>query len=264
MIFISIPVLVVDGQMKFYLGLHQPSDTYHIGVPYIISVKRLLSRKKMIYGDWLMDSGGFTELSINGFYTTNLKQYVEIINRFCPNGAFAQDWMCQKTILRKTGKSIREHQKLTTKSFLDLEQSIGERAIPVLQGFYGQDYIRHVEDYLREGVKLERTFGLGSVATRSRVDMPENIVCGIKQRFPKIKLHGFGLKVASFKRPLLVKNLDSADSMAWSFDARWTKGKRGIVNRNNWKVALEWREKVLNQIEDTKGKKNYQGKLFFI
>ncbi len=47
--------------MRFFTGLHQPSDAMHFDSAFI-SVNRLRSRKgPFVVGDWIMDSGAFTE-----------------------------------------------------------------------------------------------------------------------------------------------------------------------------------------------------------
>lgn len=53
--------------MKFYLGLHHPSDAEKIKFPVFMSVNVLANRKKPLdHDDWIMDSGGFTAISKHG------------------------------------------------------------------------------------------------------------------------------------------------------------------------------------------------------
>lgn len=61
--------------MKFFVGLHQPSDARHFGCV-CISVNRLRSRKRpMQVGEWMLDSGAFTELSTHGKWRTGIRMY---------------------------------------------------------------------------------------------------------------------------------------------------------------------------------------------
>jgi hypothetical protein len=215
----------------------------------------------------LLDSGGFTELSKYGRYKVSLDEYVGVIQRLDPVGAFCQDWMCEEKVMRKTGSNIRVHQWNTLGGFLELEQKVGDKALPVLQGYKRDDYLRHLEDYVRAGVGFERLFGLGSVCRRSKTSIPESIICSLREACPEIKLHGFGLKITAFKRPLVINNLHSADSMAWSLNRRLKSGKieRGtLIGKNgkkSWEIALEWREKVMEGVEKTKNIERYQGKI---
>ncbi len=49
--------------MRFFTGLHQPSDAPHFDAAFI-SVNRLRPRRAPLRArDWIMDSGAFTEIS---------------------------------------------------------------------------------------------------------------------------------------------------------------------------------------------------------
>lgn len=53
---------------KLYVGLHQPSDAQHFDAAFV-SVNRLRNRKSdFVVGDWIMDSGAFTEIATHGRY----------------------------------------------------------------------------------------------------------------------------------------------------------------------------------------------------
>src|SRR6187399_1551448 len=99
--------------MKFYVGLHQPSDAKHFDRAFI-SVNRLRARKKPLgAGAWIMDSGAFTEISRHGRYRHSVAEYAAEIRRWsCDKSlvaAVAQDWMCEPFIVEKTGLSVAEH-----------------------------------------------------------------------------------------------------------------------------------------------------------
>lgn len=48
--------------MRFFCGLHQPADAKQVS-PSFISINRLRNRKSQFaVGDWIMDSGAFSEL----------------------------------------------------------------------------------------------------------------------------------------------------------------------------------------------------------
>jgi hypothetical protein len=54
--------------VRFFTGLHQPSDARHFDAAFV-SVNRLRTRKTpFAVGDWIMDSGAFSELSLHGRY----------------------------------------------------------------------------------------------------------------------------------------------------------------------------------------------------
>ena len=68
--------------MRFFTGLHQPSDAKHFDSAFI-SVNRLRKRKGPFeVGDWIMDSGAFTEISTHGHYRHNVDEYASEIRRW--------------------------------------------------------------------------------------------------------------------------------------------------------------------------------------
>lgn len=107
--------------MRFFTGLHQPSDAKHFDAAFV-SVNRLRTRKgPWTVGDWIMDSGAFTEISTYGGYRHTVAEYAAEIRRWATNGrllaAVAQDFMCEPFIVRKTGLSVAEHQRLTIERY---------------------------------------------------------------------------------------------------------------------------------------------------
>jgi hypothetical protein len=206
--------------MKFYIGLFDPPHIEKLRIPYMMSVRRLMNRKSTVWGeDWLMDSGGFTELSLRGKYEISEDEYIETIQRFRPTIAFCQDWMCEAPIIAKTGLDIKTHQHLSLVSYLSMKERT-PRVAPVLQGYELEDYVIHAEVYEKAKVKMNQVFGIGSICRRSTTDTPVKIILALKKRWPNIKLHAFGLKTTAFKDADVVRNLWSADSLAWSFWGR--------------------------------------------
>lgn len=58
-----------------------------------------------------------------------------------------------------------------------------------------------------------------------------------------LRLHGFGLKTASLADARIRALLESADSMAWSYGARFS-GR----NQNDWQQAKIWTDNILKAI----------------
>lgn len=245
--------------MKFYLGVHKPCHTKVIHpVPFMMSVRRIQTRKKHIWGDdWLLDSGGFSELQINGCYTISEEEYVEVIMRHRPKLAFCQDWMCEDIMLEKTGLTILDHQQRTLDSYLSLSEYT-PRIAPVLQGMELEEYLHHASMHESWGVDMSQVFGLGSVCRRSTTIAPVDIVVGIKEHYPMMKIHAFGVKTDAFKHMRLLDNLYSADSMAWCM---W--GWRNPQScddcpyerrqcRNCIQCGLMWHANVIRTIENTR------------
>lgn len=232
--------------MRFFLGLHQPSDAQRVSFPAFVSVNRLRDRvSDFQVGDWIMDSGAFTELSTHGHYRHDVSEYAEQVNRWarCGNmlAAVAQDYMCEPFIVEKTGLSVAEHQIRTLQRYMALTAMTPHYVMPVIQGFSLADYTRHIDQYrglLQQGAWA----GVGSVCKRNGdPSQIEYILRGIKAKRPDLRLHGFGLKTLALARPAIFNMLHSADSMAWSYAAR----KQGR-NANDWREG----ERFAVEIQD--------------
>lgn len=223
--------------MMFYVGLHQPSDSGRVARAFI-SVNRVRGRKKPVAGEWIMDSGAFTELATYGRYRHGVEEYAAEVNRLAAINSglktvVSQDWMCEGWMLEKTGLTVADHQRLTIERYDDLLALIrGVDLMPVLQGYLVHEYLAHIEQY---GDRLKRGMhvGVGSVCKRNGSPAQiEAVLTAIKIRRPDLRLHGFGLKTTALGSGLVRECLHSADSMAWSFAAR-----RQGRNANDWREA---------------------------
>lgn len=233
--------------MRFFTGLHQPSDAQHFDAAFV-SVNRLRNRKGPFpVGDWIMDSGAFTEISTHGHYRHDVASYAAEIRRWKGNGnllaAVAQDYMCEPFILAKTGMTIQQHQQLTIERYdALLAEDTGVYIMPVLQGFLPEQYVRHMVNYgprLKPGMWV----GVGSVCKRN--GDPRSVAAvlhAIKLARPDLRLHGFGLKTTALADPLIRSLLETADSMAWSFHAR-INGRSG----NDWREAVRWTNNITSR-----------------
>ena len=230
--------------MRFFVGLHNVKDAQHFDAVFL-SVNRLRTRKApFAVGDWIMDSGAFTEISTHGYYRHSPKQYADQIHRWGGNGnllaAVSQDFMCEPFILAKTGLTVAEHQKRTIDRYVALTRSCtGVEIMPVLQGYHPDDYAAHIEQY---GALLTcgKWVGVGSVCKRnSNPRAIEDVLLAINGARSDLKLHGFGLKITSLSSGRVVQLLHSADSMAWSFHARM-HGRNG----NDWREAETFCQKI--------------------
>ena len=230
--------------MRFFTGLHQPSDARHFDAAFV-SVNRLRDRKgPFAVGDWIMDSGAFTEVSNHGRYRHSVAEYAEQIRRWSKNGnllaAISQDYMCEPFILAKTGLTVQQHQANTIQRYdALLAENTGVYIMPVLQGFEPEQYVRHMVDYGRR-LTPGMWVGVGSVCKRNGDPRAvASVLHAIKLARPDLRLHGFGLKTTALANPLVRSLLHTADSMAWSFAAR-----RQGRNANDWREAIRWTEAI--------------------
>jgi hypothetical protein len=231
--------------MRFFTGLHQPSDAKHFDAAFI-SVNRLKKRKSAFeVSDWILDSGAFTTILTHGDYPESVEVYAAEIKRWSKNGnllaAVAQDYMCEAHMLKITGKTILEHQQLTIERYDALMKCdvCGAYIMPVLQGYSPADYVRHIEMY-GDRLKHGAWVGVGSVCKRNGDPRAiEAVLMAIKAVRPDLRLHGFGLKSTALSSWIVRELLFTADSMAWSFAAR----KQGR-NANDWREAKRWTERI--------------------
>lgn len=250
--------------IKFYLGTHQPSWLATAGVPLFVSHRRLAGRRTLprAIAGWALDSGGFSELSLFGEWRTTPEEYVAAVRRYDREigeleWAAPQDWMCEPIMLAKTGLGVAEHQLRTVANFRRLqklwyaETDDESPFMPVLQGWSTKDYLDCAFRYAAEGVDLcdYPLVGLGSVCRRQATAEIGEIVAAVRNAIdPELPIHGFGVK----KRGLLTygDDLETADSMAWSFDARRLAsplpGCKGHKNCANCLVyAQQWRSDIV-------------------
>lgn len=242
--------------MQFLLGTHRPNWLASMTIPLFVARQSLAPRKTLprALGPWSLDSGAFSEITLRGGWTVSAATYADEVRRFRDEiggmqWAAIQDWMCEPFALKRTGLTVTEHQQRTVDSYLDLRDLAPDLPwAPVLQGWATGDYLRHVELYDRAGVDLRRAsvVGLGSICRRSQSADIIRLVYRLSDL--GIRLHGFGVKTGGLRS--IAHRLASADSMAWSFQARRAKRRLdGCVGHQNCancpRYALMWRERVL-------------------
>jgi hypothetical protein len=243
-----------DGPL-FWLGAHHPRWLATVGVPLMVSRRSLAGRNSLPRAAeaWVCDSGGFTELSLNGSWTVPAHVYAREARRFADEigrmtWAAPQDWMCEDAILAKTGLTVAEHQARTVGNYLDL-MAINDTLpiIPVVQGQTVADYERCMVLYDRAGIDLaaQPLVGVGSICRRQSTAEAAAIIATLAEA--GLALHGFGLKLDGLAAS--ADYLTSADSLAWSRDARWNPPLDGhthasCANCVHW--AMRWRERVLD------------------
>lgn len=211
---------------------------------------------------WALDSGGFNELAKRGRWRMTAAEYIEGVTRLrdevgmldfaCP-----MDWPCGPPVLAATGKDVEYHLRATVDNMVELlAEAPGLPWAPVIQGWDLEDYHRHIELYDDAGINLDRfdTVTVGSVAARQGDPIAVAIFRTIKTDYG-LPIHGLGVKRSGLKQ--YADALQSADSMAWSFEARFTFGPKldacagkhdRCMDCLDW--ALAWNEEILRIIDD--------------
>jgi hypothetical protein len=191
-----------------------------------------------------MDSGAFSTIAMHGGYPAPVDEYAAQIRRWKSNGnllaAVAQDYMCEPSMLAKTGLTVAEHQRLTVERYDALLRcETGCYILPVLQGYQPEEYVSHIRQY---GMRLAHGawVGVGSICKRNGSPRAIlDVLIAIKTERPDLRLHGFGLKTIALSNGTIRALLETADSMAWSFAAR----RRGS-GANDYREAEKFRDSV--------------------
>lgn len=253
---------------ELILGVHIPQWlTIQDRPTLMVSITRMPKYKQIIANaPWVLDSGGFTELAIHGGWRSTAKQHADNVRRISTSStnmrwASPQDWMCEPSMLKKTGKTVQEHQTLTINNFIELRQLAADLPIiPVLQGWVQADYHRHADQYAARGINLETEpiVGVGSVCRRQGTIEATQIFRTLADR--GLSLHAFGLKMQGLKTSAGI--VKSSDSMAWSYSMRKQRLTCGRLNTrtgvpipscaNCLHAALDWHTRAVNESSNTR------------
>lgn len=260
----------------FYLGTHHAGWLWRNDVqtpagqrpPLFVSRRRLTRHKhpKRAQGPWALDSGGFTELTQNGTWTTTAHTYIQEVRRWSDQigqlqWAAAQDWMVEPHIRKLTGRSLDRHQQHTVTNYLTLKWLDNQLPfIPVLQGHNlpnqhpADSYLRCWDRYHKAGIDLEHQLeggqipvvGIGSVCRRQHTNQAHQIVERLAAAGLAGHMHLFGAKTTGLAN--YGHLISSADSLAWSYTARREQtqldGCTHTDCRNCIRYALQWHHKV--------------------
>ncbi len=245
------------GRITFYLGTHEPSWLARSRVPLFLSRRRLARQKTAPVARcrWALDSGGYSELALHGRWKTPAKRYAEEAQTYRRDvqrldWAAIQDWMVDDATLKRTRKSVREHQRRTLESFLELRALAREVPwIPILQGRDLREVFSHLDLYLDAGVEAAAApvVGLGSVCRRQADREVHEIIARLTGM--GLRVHAFGLKTTGLRH--VGHLLASADSMAWSYRARRWPAMPGCTHvrcSNCFDYAMQWRRGLMRSM----------------
>lgn len=258
--------------MQFYLGTHRPEWLSRCDVPLMVSDTTLRERRTLprAAGTWVLDSGGYTEIARHGRWREPAAGYAARVARYAAEvggltWAAPQDWVCQPWAITGgqmgsqsfvgTGLSVAEHQTRTVASLLELRAlaAPGVHFIPMLQGGTAGEFAGCAAAYAAAGVDLaaEPVVGIGSVAGQQGDPARVGPILAAVAEAGVTRVHGFGFKIKGLRR--FAWALASADSMAWSFDARMgtrlpTCTHRAAKCGNCLAYALRWRAHLLDTI----------------
>lgn len=234
-----------NQNFRFYVGLHQPSDAHHF-TRCCIHIGRLERRRKSLdCQELLIDSQAFMKLKLHGRYPESPEAYAGKVERAAQLAqrvtAVTEDYMCEPFVLNRTGLTLADHQRLTIERYDAIRAALDSRIelMPVLQGYHPREYVDHIRQYGRR-LPFGAWVGVGSVCKRNSDPAAiRAVLLAIKAERPDLRLHGFGVKRTALASPTVRALLWSADSMAWSLNAR----KNGR-SANDWRGARRFADEV--------------------
>lgn len=261
--------------MKFYIGVNQYQQLSWVEKHFIYSYQLARRRKHpwMVPDrlNWIMDSGSFSELKMNGKYTFTPQEYFNTIEHWQPDIFVNMDYMCEPNQLEKTGMTVDQHQLLSLENQIQLKELLEDswmnghvELMGVIQGWTPLDYEDHIQ-LLKDHDMIMPYMGIGSVCRRGDTNQILKVIKTVSKQLPNTKLHGFGVKTDILSNPLPHMVLDSVDSQAWCMAGNYGENaeymkkclhhewKRCPKNtedcRNCGRFMNTWLEKNLNKID---------------
>ncbi|SNZ12125.1 hypothetical protein SAMN06269185_1508 [Natronoarchaeum philippinense] len=193
-----------------------------------------------------IDSGGYSFMKGKGEYTTSNAAYLEFLEDHSPTLYALRDYPCEPEVLETHGRTVREHQRMTTDRHRELINSlsgfeISGQPISVLQGWTIDDYLNHVDE-MRDAGTLTDYVGIGSVCRRNREAEIRRIILAVRKALPSsTRLHAFGVKGSVLQYPDVRDALTSADSQSYEMQAQWSVLNDLDAGSKTWRdSALEY------------------------
>lgn len=242
---------VASGQQRSALQRLEPS---HIMISYATKCNRPWD------GDYTLfvDSGGFHHMIAGtGEYERSDDEYLEYIETHEPALWALRDYPCEPELLDTYGRSVADHQQMTTERHRTLLEAADRRDTPgqpvtVLQGYTVNQYLEHY-DALREQGILTNYVGVGTLCGREDIHEIASVLQAVRDELGTGPgLHGFGLDKRALTVEEVVEPLTSTDSAAYDFGyARKSDGRdegESFTWRDCAREYLNWRHDLSRRI----------------
>lgn len=206
--------------------------------------KRFREKRKWIWSDFALDSGGFVALNKWGDYPFSPDDYLTLIERMKPSWAASMDYPCEPDIARGTRLSIDDRITATVENTIYLFER-SDLIMPVLQGYTAVEYERCWK--LLSSKMRVRRLAIGSVCKRQSTREIATLCWKLRQFLPPIPIHGFGVKLRALAFPETWALFSSIDTNAWEFYHRakyWPKSRDFGKKFNDREAFMEYFNKV--------------------
>ena len=223
--------------MKYYIGFNwdnklrtnneYPYCFLSVAVNYSkYEYKKLVGWKINNAQDIMLDSGGFSLLNRFGDYPFSIDTFVQWVHEMNKendnkvNSVATPDYPCEEEINRKCKYKTNYERIYRTvqnaEECMDLYPEINW--MPVIQGYEPSEYELCLNLYRDAGIKPEK-FAIGSMCRRLNVKKIEYHIKNLIENGLKEKIHIFGLCKTGMKSKYLFDNVDSCDSIGYTFNA---------------------------------------------
>lgn len=193
-----------------------------------------------------IDSGGYSFMKGRGEYETSDADYLAYVAEHAPEQFALRDYPCEPEVLAEHGRSVADHQRMTTERHASLLDKLGDfdidaDPVAVVQGWHPGDYVDHAAELADRGL-LTDTVAIGSVCGRDAETDIRQVVLAVREAVPDaVDLHAFGVKGAALRFPDVREALVSADSQSFEMKARWDHVVDFDAGGRTWHdVALEY------------------------
>ena len=271
------PGRVIDG-VDFYWGANAgqkrkalaKNDAPHVMTSYITQSNQPLPNKHnphpyTLWWDCGGSPHGFLQgrLSETGDYVTSDAEYLQHVidadeDQYVERSLFSlRDYPCETSILSKHGRTVREHQDMTTdrhRSLLNLydDRATAVEPVSVVQGWHVDDYLRHLDE-LRDAGCLTDYVAVGSVCAREDVYEVGRILVAVADAVPdSVDVHAFGIKGDALQFREVVDAVTSADSAAYDVGMSTVPSMRADGQSYTWHDAVNawssWRTRLAHKM----------------
>lgn len=246
-----------SGQQKSALMRIAPT---HVMISYATQNNRPWDNAFQVREDYTFfaDSGGFHHMaSGTGEYRTPNSDYLDYVEEHKPTLWALRDYPCEPQLLDKHGRTVREHQRMTTERHIELLDAAEDRGTPgqpvaVVQGYTVGQYLSHFDELADHGC-LPGYVGVGTLCRKNQDhEIAQALLAVRKELGHGPGLHAFGVKKSALRFEEVVRAVTSADSQAFDWAESRGHGDRDPDESYTYVDALRaylpWRRDLVESV----------------
>lgn len=228
----------MTGDLKFYWGA-SGSSRQRKALMRLEEPNIMLTYGSQATDPWpeidnlFIDCGGYSSIITNEDYQTPVDDYLDYVVQSRADYWVLRDYPCEPDLLEAKDATVGEHQQATLENHIKCwnradDRNIDIPRISVIQGWEPADYLESI-DMLRDHGVLSDYTGIGSVCRRNGDAQIRKVVNAVRDALPRrYKIHAFGVKQHALQYPDVRKALESADSQAYEYRARFDAFDRDV------------------------------------